>query len=448
MFILRVYFISILCMSCGPSLEERVEQLGRGADEGEIARQELLLAKDRAVEPLLSALENPRFAASRSELVGVLVSLMMRVDDPRIGAALQDHLQRDPDPRVRARIARLLGMHKRAGAIEALYEALGDEDGEVRYQAILSLGLLAEKLSEEQEVRLREKARKLADDEHTGMRFEAQIHIENSVGEWLDEARQQTLQARLAKAESLHHEALALWPTSKQGNYRLARFYLDNGKEEKGMELLRRHGMLLDVPMVDEKPEIDGYLDEAVWEEAARADSFFLFSFEHSAAFPSEVRTTVYVGYTREALYIGLRAYDEHPDSLVVRTREFDGSIWHEDVVELFFDPGFSRDSYAHAGINSIGVMADSWFSGGALQNRDDDWNADAKAAAHVGQDFWSLEYELRFGQQGLPRPSPGDVWGFDVVRTFRGAEYSQWVRTYGFGGGHSIDDFGLLVFR
>jgi len=31
-------------------------------------------------------------------------------------------------------------------------------------------------------------------------------------------------------------------------------------------------------------------------------------------------------------------------------------------------------------------------------------------------------------------------------VRVFRGAEYSQWVRTYD--GGHRPDDFGLLIFK
>ena len=36
--------------------------------------------------------------------------------------------------------------------------------------------------------------------------------------------------------------------------------------------------------------------------------------------------------------------------------------------------------------------------------------------------------------------------WGFNFVRVFRGAEYSQWVRTYD--GGHRPDDFGLLIFR
>ena len=53
----------------------------------------------------------------------------------------------------------------------------------------------------------------------------------------------------------------------------------------------------------------------------------------------------------------------------------------------------------------------------------------------------------MEFGQPQLPRPKPGTVWGFNFVRTFRGREYTQWVRTFGLDA-HNPDDFGLLLFR
>ena len=73
-------------------------------------------------------------------------------------------------------------------------------------------------------------------------------------------------------------------------------------------------------------------------------------------------------------------------------------------------------------------------------------WDAAASAAAFVGPDHWSVEYRLSLGQQDVPRPRPGDLWGLNFVRVFRGTEYSQWVRTY-VNGGHSPDDFGVLRF-
>jgi hypothetical protein len=74
-------------------------------------------------------------------------------------------------------------------------------------------------------------------------------------------------------------------------------------------------------------------------------------------------------------------------------------------------------------------------------------WNTTSQAAAHVGENFWSVEYRLDFAQDHVLQPQADRVWGFNFVRTFRGSEYSQWVRTY-HSGGHSPQDFGLLVFR
>ena len=58
---------ALLCMcACGPSIDDSVRKLGAASkEERETGRQELLLAKDRAVAPLLEALENPHFAAGR-----------------------------------------------------------------------------------------------------------------------------------------------------------------------------------------------------------------------------------------------------------------------------------------------------------------------------------------------------------------------------------------------
>jgi hypothetical protein len=440
-----LWLSAVLCAACAPSVEDQVEQLAKGGEEREQAKQELLLAKDRAVGPLLEAMEDPGHAAARPELAEVLVSLTMRVDDERIQRVLNQHLAGDPDPRVRARLARQMGLFKRSDAIDALLKALQDEDGEVRYQTLVSLGVLADKLSAAQKEAAEERARQLLDDSHPGVRMEAQIRVEAAIHQWIDQARQLELMVQLAPAESLYHRSLGYSSSSNQARYRLGRFYLDNGQRERGLAMLRQHGMLLDVPLLASAPRMDGRLDDPVWQQAARADSFYQFGWNHYAAFPSDVRTRFYAGYTREALYLGLHAQDEHPDSLMVKTHERDGDVWFEDMVELYFDADLDHRSYVHVGINSIGTTSDAWHQEG-LQDQDMSWNARAEVRTYVGPDFWSLEYKLSFGQKELPPPRPGGIWGFDIVRVFRGSEYSQWVRT--FGSGHQPDEFGLLLFR
>jgi len=445
-----------LIMGCGASVEDQVDMLAGSLEEREQARQELLLAKDRAVEPLLRALDDPDHGAARVELVEVLVSLMTRVDDARIAATLNRLLAEDDDPAVRSRIAQRMGLFKRAEAISGLLEALKDGEGEVRHQSLVALGELSSKLSDEQRERLEEHARKLMTDSHAGVRLEALIRIEAEVNSFLNDARQLALKAQVAQAESLYHKALAFSPQSKNAAYQLGRFLFDYGRKEEGMEWLRKNGMLLEVPRLKSAPKVDGRLDEPVWQRAARADSLFRLFWDNNAAPPAEVKSTIYLGYTEEALYLGFHGHDDHPDSLVAKVGPGDSgslseniriaqSIWSDDLIELFFDANFDHRSFGQVGINSRGAHEGRWYRA-ERRGPAESWPLEVEVAAHVGADFWSVEFKAPFDRELLPRPESDALWGFNLVRNFRGEQYNQWVRTYG--GGLQPDQFGMLHFQ
>ena len=350
-----------------------VEQLA-SSDDRESARQELLLAKDRAVGPLLDALDDPAYAAARPELAGALLSLMIRVDDPRIHTALSRHLVTDTNPRVRARIAHGLGLHRRAEGAAALIQAMrDDEDIEVRYQALLALDSIGDKLTDDQSSQVDTRALDFVADPHVGIRMEAKIRVDKAVAKWMKQGERRELKAEMAAAESLYSHALAYYPGSKRANYRL------------------------------------------------------------------------YVGYTDDALYIGFYGFDDDPANLLVVGQNFDDEVWWQDVIEIFFDADFDHLDYMQVGINSKAVMADNWYDG--VRSRDEArfWNAAAEAAAYVGDDFWSVEYRLNFGQPELPRPTRGTVWGFNLSRTYRNSEYAQWVRM---SEALAPNEFGLLLFE
>ena len=446
-----LFLIFPLC-GCRPSLDDLVEQLAASPEDRESARQELLLAKDRAVTPLLAALADSSLSGARPYLVDVLLSLMMRVEDGRIRASLQHHLLSDPVPDVRERIARGLGLQRRSEGIEALVEAL-QEDGDagVRYESLLALNRLEDKMNDDQRDRVHARALELAADSHDDTRMEARIRLAGTVDRWIGEARKAELAADLDGATDLYEKARASYPNSKRANHRLGRHHYDNGRKEEGLELLRRHGMLLDVPRFTSAPLIDGRLDDTVWSVAARGDTFYQFSQEHHAAIPSGLLTELYLGYTAEAIFIGFRGHDDNPDSIVVTDRGHDEGIFWEDVTEIFLDTNFDHRGYVHAGVNTRGVVADAYLPIGlpdrGITDEERAWNAHSEAAAHVGPSFWSMEYRLNYGQPQVPRPEPGTVWGFNFARTYRGKEYTQWVRVYGFLA-HTPDDFGVLLFR
>ncbi|MFA6110382.1 MAG: HEAT repeat domain-containing protein [Candidatus Latescibacterota bacterium] len=457
---------SCLLWGCGSSVDDQIADLTEGGDAAAQAQQELLLSKGRAVGPLLEALTDPEYAKGRVALVEVLASLMTRVDDPRIPEALNRLLTNDPDPAVRGRVAQRLGLYKRPEGIPALLQALDDQSGEVRYQALTALAALDAKLTTEQRESLKSRCRAMVDDPDRQARIEALTRVEAAVNELLTQARQAVLKAQVSQAEGLYHQALAYYPHSKRALYQLGWHYLENGQRERGLELMRQHRLLLDVPRLRTTPTVDGRLDEPLWQQAARVDTLYqLFVGDSFAAPAAEQVSAFYLGYTPQALYIGFRGHDDHPDSLVAKVTHLDphqdgqaGSggpqamqtqIWSDDCIELMFDADFDRRTFAHFGINSKGAYADEYVSTGANgfnPNYDFNWVGAAAVAAFVGPDFWSVEMKLSFGQKELPVPRPGTLWGAELVRNYRGEQYLQWVRTYP--SGLFPDQFGLLRFQ
>ena len=443
---LKILFIlALLChTACSRSTEDLIADLGSGGDQQAAAMQELLLANERAIAPLLDALEKPHPEPVRIGLVEILTSLLMRVEDKRISAALSQQLRDDPSPQVRAFIAHRMGLFKIAEGIPTLLSKLEDEDGGVRYEAMQALGALAQKLNPQEQAALKQQARLMLDDPHADARLEAMVRVEHYVNEWTEDARRHILRTELAQAESLYHQALDYSPNSKRGNYRSARFYFDHGQQQKGIDLLRRHGMLLDVPRLKKRPIIDGLVNPAEWRDAALIDSLLVLSRGNYATFPSEQKTSFRLGYTDQALFIGFYGHDLHPDSLVVTRKAHDEVGWREDLIELFFDANFDHHTYGQVSINSQGVITDEWFEGG-MNNMYRGWNPSCEVAAHVGEAFWSIEFKIDFEPVHLPKPQPGSMWGFNAARTYRGSQYAQWVRT--FFNAHSPNDFGILLF-
>ena len=434
--------------SCGPSLEDQIERLGIGGEETELAKQELLIAKGDAVPVLLEALEDPELAAGRAELAEVLVGLMTRVDDGRIDSSLKVHLISDPDPEARARIAREVGILKRLDFAEAFMKGVDDPDGQVRGEALTALGFIRGSLDPELLITLSEKARLLQNDENRDTRLSARIIVADRVDMWLTEADNQALKGQLAAAESLYHEALAYAPDSKKAHLKLGHHYYDNGQQERSLQVLRDSGWLEDVPVFAQAPVVDGRLDDAIWEEAGKFGPFYSWSNKHNAAIESKVNTAIYVGYTGDALYLAARCADAHPESLKVISNERDhGESWREDIVEFFFDANHDVTSCVRFGINSTGAIVDGDELRANWNRADFSLDLESEAAAHVGEDFWSVEFRLPFGQPEVPKPASGTIWGAAMTRGFRGGdEWSQWTRTYP--GMAPIDIFGWFLFE
>ena len=80
---------------------------------------------------------------------------------------------------------------------------------------------------------------------------------------------------------------------------------------------LYRRKSLQAVRIVGSKPEIDGKLDESVWQLSPAGTDFL--QHQPNPGQPSSQKTEIRFAYDDNAVYVGARMYDTRPDSIVAQ---------------------------------------------------------------------------------------------------------------------------------
>jgi hypothetical protein len=89
------------------------------------------------------------------------------------------------------------------------------------------------------------------------------------------------------------------------------------------------------IPRFETQVEIDGVLDEPVWQQAARLSGFHQYQPVDSR--PAEEETEVLVWYARNAIYFGVIAHDREPGAIRA-TRADRDNLDSEDRVTVYLD--------------------------------------------------------------------------------------------------------------
>ncbi len=162
----------------------------------------------------------------------------------------------------------------------------------------------------------------------------------------------------------------------------------------------------LDAPLV-----VDGILNESVW-QSAPAFTAFVQSNPVEGAPPSE-RTEVRIAFDDEALYVGARMWDSHPDSIMALLTRRDVSV-QADRFCLYLDPYLDRRSGYYFMVNAAGVMYDGTLANDGGQ--DDSWDGVWRGAAHRDDKGWTCEMRIPFSQLRFNHDAH-QVWGIDFYR-------------------------------
>ena len=160
-------------------------------------------------------------------------------------------------------------------------------------------------------------------------------------------------------------------------------------------------------------PVIDGRLDEAIWRSTPVATDFV-----QSAPRPGALavqRTEAHLAYDDDALYVGIRMYDPHPDQIVAPFPRRDDETT-SDWVFVEIDSRHDRRSAFSFGVNPRGVQVDGTWANDVVY--DYAWNGVWQSAARIDSLGWTVEYRIPFSQLALSHGGDGDVtFGLNVYR-------------------------------
>lgn len=174
--------------------------------------------------------------------------------------------------------------------------------------------------------------------------------------------------------------------------------------------------------IVGTPPVIDGRLDEPVWRTAPVANQFTQ-SYPNPGALPQQ-RTEVRVIYDNNALYVGVRALDSRPDSIVAQLARRDAAAIYSDWIHVLIDSYHDRRTAFRFSVNPRGVEKD------ALEYNDTgedlNWDAVWQVATSTDSLGWTAEYRIPLSQLRFGAASPENerVWGFQVQRDI--ARYNE----------------------
>lgn len=190
--------------------------------------------------------------------------------------------------------------------------------------------------------------------------------------------------------------------------------------------------------VADAAVTIDGRLDEEVWSRAARLSQFSQYLPNDNR--PAEDSTTVLAWYAPDAIYFGIRAYQ---DSASVRATLADrDNIAGDDYVQILLDTFNDRRQALVFGVNPLGVQADGTLSDAARQDITISSSVVTGAyALDLSPDFvyesngrrtaWGYEVEIRIPFKTLRYQArdPQD-WGLNVIRVVQASGHQDtWTR-------------------
>jgi TolB-like protein len=224
-------------------------------------------------------------------------------------------------------------------------------------------------------------------------------------------------------------------------------------------------------------PQIDGRLDDSVWETATHVSDFIQIAPIEGA--PGTEETEVWMAYDNDHLYFAFYAHYSRPEGMRINRADRE-EIRGDDRMSVLFDPFTDQQRAYQFEVNGYGVQADSLVnadgstgfsrsSGSSSASRgsgprrgggsgmsqsgqfgirgDDSWNALFDTGGQVVADGWTAEMRIPFKSLRYPSRAGAEEhrWGFQITRVIRDKSEAQSWSPISRGVAGQLTQFGVL---
>ena len=183
---------------------------------------------------------------------------------------------------------------------------------------------------------------------------------------------------------------------------------------------------VMDAYALEAAPIVDGdVLADPAWSGVTPASGFW--QVQPEEGHPASQKTEVYVGFSGPNLYVGVVAYDDDPDGIVVNDSRRDTSLDDSDAFLVIIDGLLDRQNGFVFGTNAAGIEYDGQvIKDGAgpghlygLGGINLSWDTTWQVRARVAEYGWSAEFEIPFHSLRFGRGTSQD-WGINFQRNIR----------------------------
>ena len=172
----------------------------------------------------------------------------------------------------------------------------------------------------------------------------------------------------------------------------------------------------------EQAPVIDGRDDDPVWRTIPPTSDFL--EFQPTEGKTPRFKTEFKAAYDEHNLYVFVRAYDPHPDSIMtaLTRRDVRGP---SDQLKVMIDSYHDRRSGFEFAVNPVGVKRDYAMYNDAQE--DQSWDGIWDVGTRIDSLGWTAEFKIPFSQLRYAN-QPSHVFGFSVWRDIeRFKERTSW---------------------